>query len=107
MVIDRHAEFFLCPFNRVRIRPFPCKVERAQSRQVVFGDERAFGVFALYRADGSRRGKEAAHIVFFDDAPESACVGRADGFALEHDCGVARNQRPVGDVAVSHDPAHI
>src|SRR6056297_4220199 len=107
MVVDRFAGDIHRPFDRVGIGAFTGKIDRLEAGQVVFPDEFALRIVALDRAEGGRRGEEAAHVVFGNDSPEGARVGCSDRLALEHDGGVAVNERRVADIAVPHDPAHV
>ena len=107
MVIDRFAQLFLRPDHGIGVGPFPRQIKRTQARNVVFPDLFALGVFAFDGADRGGGGKEAAHIVFRDNAPEGARIRCTHGLAFEHDCRVAMHQRAIADIAVAHDPAHI
>ena len=57
-------------------------------------------------ADRGGRGVENGNAVALADAPEPAAVGTGRGAFVDHHRGAVR-QRPVGDVAVSGNPAHI
>ena len=107
MVIDRLAQLVLCPFNGVWVCPFAREVQRAKAAQVVFLDEFAFGVFAFHGTNGRGGGEKAAHVIFFDDAPERTCIGGADGLAFKHHGGVAMDQRAVADITVADNPTDI
>jgi hypothetical protein len=78
--------------------------EQFQVGQVVLGDE----LLALshQRADGGRGGVELVHLVLFAHGPEAARI-RVGRHALEHQRRGAVRQRPVDDVAVARDPAHV
>lgn len=78
-----------------------------EMRQVVLPDEGAVGVLPLDGAEGRRRGEQGRHLVLFDDAPERAGIGRADGLALEQYARAAGQQRRVDDVGMADHPADI
>ena len=107
MIVDRHAQNVLRPEDRIWIGPFPRKVERAQARQIVFLAFLALGIVPFHGPDRRGRGEEAAHVMFFDDAPEGAGIRCADGFAFEDDGRVPVYQRRITDVGMPHDPAYV
>ena len=107
MIVNWHAHDVLRPFNCVGIGPFTRQIQRAQARNIVFLDLNALGVFSLDRTERRGRGKERPHVVFLDDPPKCARVRRANGLTFENHRGAARDQGPVTDVGMPHDPAHI
>ena len=107
MVIDGYAQLFLRPDHGVWVGTLARQIQRAQAGNVVFANLLALGIFAFDGADRGGGGKEAADIVFGNDAPKGARIGCAHGLAFEHNGGVAMHQRAIADIAVPHDPAHI
>ena len=107
-VIDhRHAQQLLRPFDRRRIATFAGEEQRAELREVVLLQQLTFGVLALDRAEGGRRGEQRHRLVLGDHAPEGAGIRRADRLSFVEDRGRAVDERPIDDVAVAHDPAHV
>ena len=69
--------------------------------------KRGLGVLLLDGPEGGRRGEQRPHAVLGDHPPEGPGVGGADRLALvEHGRG-AGDERPVDDVGVPDDPAHV
>ena len=65
------------------------------------------GVFSLDGAECRGGGKHGFDIVFGNDPPENACIGRADRFAFEKDGCTAFEQGGIDDVGVPHHPADV
>ena len=91
----------------VRVRAFACQKQGIETGNVIVFNELAFGVFTFDCAKCGWRCEQDFDVMFFDDAPESACIGGADWFAFEHDGRVAVDQGRIADIAVANDPADI
>ncbi len=107
MIDHRHGQVIFGPFDGIGIGAFACQKQRLEAGQVIVADQLALGILALDGADRGGRGEEGLDPMILDHSPEDAGIGGADGLALEHDGGRARDQRTIADIAVAHDPADI
>ena len=97
----------LRPQERIRVAAFAGQEEGAEAAEIVFAHEFTGGVFALDGAKRSRRREQDLDLVLLDDAPEGAGIGRTDRLALIENGRTALKERPVDDVGMADDPAHV
>ncbi|CUH54119.1 hypothetical protein SHM7688_03589 [Shimia marina] len=98
------ADHVVVPVPGLRVDRLAHGAKDAQRRQVTF----LHIVIALthQRAQRGGRGIELIDAVFFADLPEARGI-RIGRHALKHQRGRAIGQRPIDDIAVAGDPAHI
>ena len=98
------AHHIAIPHPGFRVDRLTDGAEQAQAAHVVLIRHRTATPHKGTNGRGS--GVENADSVFLDQLPERPWL-RGSRSSLVHHCGGAVRQRPVDDVAVSGDPAHI
>ena len=98
------AHHIAVPHPGFRVDRFTDSAQQAQAAHVVLIRHRA--ATPHKGANGCRCGVENADPVFLDQLPERSRL-RGARSTLVHHCGGAVRQRPINDVTVSGDPAHI
>ena len=91
----------------VRVCTLAREEQGLEVREIVLLEQLSVRVFLFDRAERGRSREKRLRLVFGDDAPECPSVRRADRLAFVDDGRRSVQQRPVGDVGMSHDPAHV
>ncbi len=98
------SDVFVVPGPGFGVDRLTDRAQHLEIGQIVFLDP--FRPLAHQRANRGGRGVELVDLVLFANGPETARI-RIGRHAFEHDRGRAIRERPVDDVAVAGDPAHI
>ncbi len=108
VVHDGHVQHLGQPLVGGRVQALARQEQGAQGLEMSYLRLRwASGSSFLMARNAVGAVKNARHLVVLDHPPERAGVRRAHGLALVQHGGAAVDQRPVDDVAVAHDPAHV
>ena len=97
----------LGPGDGVGIGALAGEEQRPHRGDVVILQQRRVRVLLAHGAQRGRRGEEGGDLVFLDDAPERAGVGRADRLAFVEDGRAAVQQRRIDDVGMADHPADV
>src|SRR5215467_3680085 len=93
--------------ERVRIETFARKKQRAELSEMILSKQFATWVLTLDRSKHGRGGEEARDIVFGNNSPECACVGRPDRFPFEQHGRATVDQRSVYRIRMSDGPTDV
>ncbi len=104
VVDDGLAQGLADPLRRGLVQRLAGQPQRLEAGDIVA--VQVLGIVLLEHADGRRRREHVGDPVLLHDAPPDARVG-AYGQALVEHGGHARDQGPIDDVAVPHDPADV